>query len=115
MKQLVIVFALFVFGVAMGDAVEYVEKIKNMIKNAPHFNPITHKRSTYGPVEEALGHLGNGVKYYSETILHVGMTVGEGMLKPFTADLKPATKRMPKKIGKKLKKMWIGVFPQKTV
>jgi hypothetical protein len=111
MKQLVFVCALLVFGVSKGDAVEYVEKIKTMIKNAPHSNPITHKRSTDGPVEKALGHLGNGVKYYSENILHVGMTVGEGMLKPFTTDLKPETKRMPKKIGKKLKKVWIGVFP----
>jgi hypothetical protein len=27
MKQLLIVFALFNFGVAMGDAVQYVEKV----------------------------------------------------------------------------------------
>lgn len=113
MKQLVFVCALLVLGVAMGDAVEYFEKIKTMNKNAPHSNAkvqeldgvtgneigdVAHKRSSEGPEEEALGHLRNGVKYYSETILHVGMTVGEGMLKPITTNLKPGTKRMPNKV-----------------
>jgi hypothetical protein len=126
MKQLVFVCALLVFGVAMSDAVQYVEELKTMIKNArnPNFKlqeldgvtvneiwDVTQKAISDGKVEKALEHLKDGVMYYGETIFHVGKTVGEGIFEPLTRDLSPETKRVPKKIGEKLKKWANDVFP----
>ena len=73
------------------------------------------KQNAYVNAQEkkAGKHLVDAVKHYFKAIGNVGMAIHEGIAKPLTKRAWEGTKRMPKKIGKKIKGWFKGLFRAK--